>query len=261
MTKIAICGAAGRMGTRLIALAEEDDGLSVVGAIEQVGNTAVGRKIAEGVAIIDSMESGFTDADVALAFVNDPQATIAQAEACAASSTAFVVGTTGLSSQQQHNFESAISSLPCVQAANFSVGVNVLLGLVNQAASIMAEGFDVEIVEAHHTQKKDAPSGTALALGQAAADGLGWSLEETQIHGRQGIVGDRPSKQIAFHALRAGDIVGTHTVLFGGAGETVELTHRAQSRDTFAAGALRAAKWVSQQPPGLYGMRDVLGLA
>ena len=170
------------------------------------------------------------------------------------------MGTTGFTAEQDADFARVAQGIPVVKATNFSVGIAVLLGLVEQASRMLGESFDCEIVESHHTKKKDAPSGTAKSLGEAAAAGRGWNLADVACYGRNGIVGERPAKEIGVHAVRAGDIVGHHTVLFGGSGETLELTHRAQSRDNFASGALRAAHWVVGKKPGLYAMKDVLGL-
>ena len=162
---------------------------------------------------------------------------------------------------QEREFATAAAGIAVVKASNFGVGITVLLTLVERASALLGDTFDCEVVESHHTNKRDAPSGTALSLAGAAASARGWALPDVARYGREGQVGERPKREIGMHALRAGDIVGHHTVLFGGTGETLELTHRAQSRDTFAAGALRAAEWVVGHEPGIYSMRDVLGLA
>jgi 4-hydroxy-tetrahydrodipicolinate reductase len=267
MLRILVCGAAGRMGGRLVALAGEDESLTVTAAVERPEHPSIGRDagvvagVAEvGAPIGSDLAVACEAADVAIAFVNDPAVSAAQAAACAQSGTPLVVGTTGMTDEHDAAFVRDAAGIPVVRASNFSVGMTVLLGLVEQASSVLGESYDCEIVEAHHTAKKDAPSGTAINLGEAAANGRGWSLSDVAVHGRSGFIGERPGEQIGIHAIRAGDIVGRHTVLFGGTGETIEMTHQVQSRDTFAMGALRAAKWVVDQPPGIYDMRDVLGL-
>ena len=255
------------MGTRLIALAAEDAELEIVGAIERQEHPAQGSDAGEvagagrlDVPISHDLAAALGNADVAVAFVNDPPVSVEQARLCAAARKPLVVGTTGMALEQDAEFAHQAAPIAVVKASNFSVGITVLLRLVEQASSLLGPTFDCEIVEAHHTRKKDAPSGTALSLAEAAARGRGWELSAVARHGREGLVGERPREEIGIHAVRAGDIVGHHTVLFGGTGEALELAHRAHSRDTFAAGALRAAKWVANQAPGLYDMRDVLGL-
>ncbi len=255
------------MGRRLIALAKVDPALEITGAVEQMGHVALGSDAGEiagigriGVPITDDLSATLMKADVAVAFVNVPSASVDQARACAAASKPLVVGTTGMTPDQEARCRDAARSIPVVKATNFSIGVTVLLQLVQETAKLLGPSFDIEIIESHHNLKKDAPSGTALSLAQAAAKARGIDLEKNARHGRKGLVGERPPTEIGIHAIRAGDIVGQHTVLFGGIGETLELGHRAQSRDTFALGALRAAKWIVGQPPGYYTMRDVLGI-
>ncbi len=267
MVRCVICGAAGRMGKRLVALASEQPDVEVVGAVEHPESNALGLDAGElagigknGIAIRADLAETLTDADVAISFINIPAATVEQGKICADARKALVVGSTGLNTDEEAAFRSVIGGIPVVKASNFSVGITVLLSLVEQASELLGDAFDCEIIESHHTKKKDAPSGTALSLAEAAAHARGWSLADVAKHGREGIVGERPKREIGMHAIRAGDIVGHHTVLFGGTGETLELVHRAQSRDTFAMGALRAASWVVEQRPGLYSMRDVLGL-
>lgn len=174
---------------------------------------------------------------------------------------ALVIGTTGLQKEEQQAIEEAARRIPIVCSPNMSVGMNLLFALVERAAAALrGKGYDCEIIERHHRHKKDSPSGSAIRLGEAVAAGYHWSLSDVAVHGRQGMVGERPAEQIGFHAVRGGDIVGDHTVMFAADGEIIELSHRATSRDAFAAGALRAAAWVVNQKPGLYTMRDVLGL-
>ena len=267
MVRIAVCGSAGRMGRRVIALAHEDTEVNIAGAVEKPGNPAIGCDAGEiagvgrlSVPVVDDLADAIKGADVAIAFINDPEATVEQVAICRASAKPLVLGTTGLSSEQEQAFKDAARGIAVVKTSNFSVGVTVLLRLVEEAARLLGPRFNCEIVEAHHTQKCDAPSGTAISLAKAVAKTWNWDFEKSVRHGRAGITGERPIHEIGMHSLRAGDIVGQHDVLFGGVGESVELRHRAQSRDTFAMGALRAAKWVVGKPQGLYDMVDVLTL-
>ncbi len=260
MTRLIINGAGGRMGRRIIALATEDKELGIVGAFERadLGRDAGTLAGVEplGVALTPRRDVA---ADVAVDFSHADSA-LAMIDWCAERGIAIVVGTTGLGAEGQKRLEAAAKRIACLQAPNMSLGVNVLLRLVREAAAALGDAYDVEIVEAHHNKKKDAPSGTALALGEAAAAGLGRKLDEVAVHGRHGMVGERSAREIGFHAVRAGDIVGDHTVLFGGQGERIEVRHVATSRDTFARGALRAAKFLAGKPPGRYTMADVLAL-
>ena len=188
------------------------------------------------------------------------QGTSGNAPRIAKAGKALVIGTTGLTADEKKMIERAAKKIPVVLAPNMSLGVNLLLSLVEQAARVLkGKNYDIEIIERHHRRKKDSPSGTAIGLGEAAAKGLGWDLKKVAVHGREGLVGERPNEQIGFHAVRGGDIVGDHTVLFAADGECIEISHRATSRDTFAIGALRAAAWLGRKP-GLYSMRDVLGV-
>jgi 4-hydroxy-tetrahydrodipicolinate reductase len=207
-----------------------------------------------------------SDADAALAGADllidftRPEGTLAHVRACRQHRKGMVIGTTGFSAAQKKQIDEAARAIPIVMAANFAVGVNALYKLAETAARILGEGYDVEIIEAHHRQKVDAPSGTALKLGEVVAMALNRKLTEVQRHGRHGEPGARPAAEIGFHAVRGGDIVGEHTVLFAGSGERLELTVRSQSRATYASGALRAARWLRGREPGLYDMYDVLGL-
>ena len=173
---------------------------------------------------------------------------------------AIVIGTTGFSPDEMNQLRKHAESIACVQAPNMSMGINVLLKIIGKIAQALGDDYNLEIIDAHHSKKKDAPSGTALKLAEALADAKNWDLAETSMYSRHGIIGERPSKEIGIQTVRAGDIVGDHTILYGGPGERIEITHRAHSRDPFARGALRAAEWVVNQPPGLYGMADVLNL-
>ena len=267
--QIAILGAAGRMG-RAIArglLEETVPGLRLCGAVEAAGHPEIGCDLGElagagrcGVAVTDDLQSGIAGADAAIDF-SFHTATAANAGVLAERGTALVIGTTGLTGEEKQHVERAAERIPILMAPNMSLGVNLLFALAERAAAaLQGRGYDVEIVERHHRLKKDAPSGTALGLGEAVARGMGVDLGKAARHGRQGMTGERGEEEIGFHAVRAGDIVGDHTVLFAAAGECIELSHRATSRATFALGALRAAGWVAGKPAGLYAMTDVLGL-
>ena len=266
MINVIVCGVAGRMGRRLAALTVEYDDLALVGATEQPGHEAIGKDVGEiigtgptRITIADGLEGIVEGGDVVLNFTA-PEPTVEVARICGRSGKAMVVGTTGLSEAQLATFRESLSEVPCVFSPNFSVGVNLLFKLVEEAARILGDDFDVEVLEAHHHFKKDAPSGTAIRLAERAAAGLDQDLSHVGVYGREGIVGERTKEEIGIHAIRAGDIVGEHTVMFGGIGEKVELAHKAQSRDTFVMGALRAARFVVKAKPGLYDMGDVLGI-
>ncbi len=268
--QILLMGAAGRMGqaiTRLVA-GTAYDGLEIVSAIDRMDSPLLGEDAgtaagvrALGVPIAADLDAALSaGADVAIDF-SFHTASVAAAPRLAAAGIPCVVGTTGLDESGKAAIAAAAEKIPIVLAANMSLGINLLYALIEQAArALSGRGYDCEIIERHHRRKKDAPSGTALFLGEAAAAGLGWPLKEVALDGRSGIPGERPERQIGFHAIRGGDIVGDHTVLFAADGECVELSHRATSRDTFAHGALRAAAWLPGHAPALYGMRDVLGL-
>ena len=266
MTRAVVTGIAGRMGLRLAALTIEGEGLELVGGVEALGHEAVGRPVSELVDgaeaaanVVGDLEEVIGAADVVIAFTT-PTATLEHAAVCARHGTAFVVGTTGMDSDQLANFKATVSQIACVFAPNYSTAMNVLFKLVEEAAGILGDDYDVEVVEAHHRHKVDAPSGTALKLAEMAARGLQRNLEEVVVHGRQGAVGERTSKEIGMHALRLGDVAGDHSVFFGAAGEYLELRHHATSRDAFAVGALRAVRFVADAEPGLYDMGDVLAV-
>ncbi|HEY2329242.1 MAG TPA: 4-hydroxy-tetrahydrodipicolinate reductase [Verrucomicrobiae bacterium] len=243
MTKIIITGSKGRMGQALIACAARIPEITVVGTIDQGDDLA---------AII-----GKCDVVIDFSFHN---ATLGVAELCAKNQKAIVIGTTGHSKEEKAEIEKRKAEIPMVMATNFSTGVNTLFWLTRKAAEILGPNFDLEVVEMHHRLKKDAPSGTATTLLEILGDVRKLQLEEALRHGRQGIVGERTQNEIGIHAIRGGDVVGDHTVIFANNGERIELTHKASSRDTFANGALRAAQWIVQQKAGLYDMQDVLGL-
>lgn len=247
--KVAIAGAAGRMGRALIEAAPAN-GLDVVVALDVAGE---GSSI--GNLKITSDTKALASSDVVIDFTR-PSATLAHL----AHARAMVIGTTGFSADEKAKIAEAAKKTPIVMAANFAIGVNAVYKLAETAAQILGDAYDVEIVEAHHNKKVDAPSGTALKLGEVVAKALHRDLKKDAVHGRRGEPGARTPKEIGFHAIRGGDIVGEHTVIFAGAGERVEVTVRSQSRLTYASGALRAAKWLIGRPAGLYDMGDVLGL-
>jgi 4-hydroxy-tetrahydrodipicolinate reductase len=263
---VVVCGAAGRMGRLLVALAREDRGLAVAGAVEAPGHAALGRDAGElagggslGVRVTDDLAAVCRPEHVVVDFTA-PAATLAHARLAAARGAALVIGTTGLDGDASRELRAVAGRTRSVIAANFSVGVTVLTDLVERAARLLDPSFEAEIVELHHHGKQDAPSGTALALGRALAAARGQDFDRVAVLARKGLVGARRPDEIGVLGLRGGDAVGDHTVVFAGLGERLELVHRAQSRDCLARGALRAARWVIGRPPGVYGMRDVLGL-
>jgi 4-hydroxy-tetrahydrodipicolinate reductase len=267
--RIAIAGAGGRMGQALIEAALADPGVTLAAALDVSGSAVVGRDAGErfgcatGVIVGSDIDAAVSAVDVLIDFTR-PVGTIAHLAACARHGTGAVVGTTGMSDEQKAGLAAFALEIPVVFAPNMSVGVNVLLALVEMAARRLGPAYDVEIVEMHHRHKVDAPSGTALGLGEAAARGLGRTLADCAVYSRQGATGERNPGAIGFASLRGGDVVGEHAVIFAGAGERVELAHKATSRQNFAAGALRAAQFVAQRRgakrPGLSDMQDVLGL-
>ena len=263
--KVAITGAAGRMGRRLIRGVLEAEDMELVAAIERADHPEMGRDAgtlagldAAGVPVTDSLDS-IAEADVLIDFTFH-NAVPAHAEAAARGGVALVLGTTGLAEAEAAVVRKTAESVPVVWAPNMSVGVNLLFALVRKTASILGPSYDIEIIETHHRHKKDAPSGTARRLAEKAAEGRGRSFDEIAVFGRVGITGERPVGEIGIHAVRAGDTVGDHTVLFATDGERVELAHRATSREAFSRGALHAARWVVGRPAGLYDMQDVLDL-
>ncbi len=267
MTKVIVAGAAGRMGQRISYMVQQNPDLTLAAAFEQPENPAVGKDVGEnggfgttGVVISPGLESVIDQGDVIIDFTFH-KATMEFVKIAAAHDRAMVIGTTGLSEDELKTLhEAATGHFPCVQAPNMAVGVNVLFKLVEKAAAVLGNAYDVEIVEAHHRMKKDAPSGTALKLGEMAATALGRDLSKVGVFERNGMIGERTDDEIGIQTIRAGDIVGEHTVYFAGAGERIEISHRAHSRDNFARGAAVAAAWVVSRPNGLYSMFDVLEL-
>ncbi len=267
MIKAVVTGAAGRMGMQIVRLVRATEGMALSGAVERPGVPAVGQDAGAiagigpvGVAVVDDLAKALPGADVVVDFTaHEPSAR--HAEACAERGTAIVIGSTGFTPEAKARVAAAAKRVPIVLAPNMSVGVTVLFDLVRQAAKVLGDGYDVEIVEIHHKKKRDAPSGTAVRLGEVAAEALGRDPKDAIAYARHGILGERPPWQIGIQTLRGGDVVGEHTVFFCGEGERLELTHRATSREQFARGAVRAVQWVAGKRPGLYDMADVLGLA
>jgi 4-hydroxy-tetrahydrodipicolinate reductase len=266
MVKAIVSGVAGRMGGRIVHLMEAADGIQLVGAVERPEHPAVGRDVGEvvglpskGITVADSLSQVLPQGEVVIEFTH-PEPSLAHLHEVADAGRAMVLGTTGFSPPQIAEINALASRAHLVFAPNMSVGVNLMFKVVADIAGVLADGYDVEIVEAHHRLKKDAPSGTAIKLGQVIAHALGRELDKTGIYARHGIIGERTKDEIGIQTVRAGDIVGEHTVIFGGMGERLEIIHRAHSRDNFARGAVRAAQWIVSQPPGLYDMQDVLGL-
>lgn len=259
MIKIIVTGAVGRMGERIVANVLSAKDMKLVGAVEHAKSPAVGKDL-DGVKIVDSLASVIGQADVVIDFTA-PETTIPHLEVVAKAKKAAVIGSTGHSSEQKQSIGSLAKKIPVVMASNMSVGVNVLWKVIADAAKLLGDGFDVEILEAHHRLKKDAPSGTAMSTAEVLAKALGRNLAKDAVYHREGLIGERKPREIGIQTLRGGDVVGDHTVFFLGQGERLEITHRASSRDTFALGALRAARWLVGKPNGLYSMADVLGLA
>lgn len=266
MIKVIVAGAAGRMGCRLISLIRDSTALTLVGAVEGKGHHAIGEDAGEtagagraGVAITDDLSALLDRGEVIIDF-STPEATMQHWRLAAQHRRAMVIGTTGLSGSDLEEAKALARQVPCVCSPNMSVGVNLLYKVIAEMAKTLGEEYDIEVIEAHHRLKRDAPSGTALKIAEVLARAVNRDLNQVGVYARKGMIGERTKGEIGIQTIRAGDIVGDHTVLFGGMGERIEVTHRASSRDTFARGALRAARWVVRQPPGLYDMMDVLGL-
>jgi len=266
MLKAVVTGAGGKMGGRIISLIQATDDIELVGAVEQSGHPAVGKDAYEnlglghcGVTISTNLTDCIAQGDVVIDFTA-PKASLRHLEMAAVHSTAMVIGSTGFSAEELKKASEFCVHLSCVLSPNMSVGVNVMFKVLAYVAGILGDDYDVEIMEAHHHLKKDAPSGTAMKMAEVVATSLGRDLDKVGVFSRHGIIGERTKTEIGVQTLRAGDIVGDHTVMFGGSGERLEFIHRAHSRDNFAQGAIRAAKWVAGKKPGLYDMQDVLGL-
>lgn len=266
MTRIAVAGAAGRMGRTIIEVCHETADVRITAGLEAPGSTLVGSDVGEvagigrlNINIIDELASVIDDYDVLIDFTV-PQATMANLEQCAAAGKRMVIGTTGLNDEQKQAIQDAAGEIAVVFAPNMSAGVNLCFKLIEVAAQCIGQDADIEIIEAHHREKKDAPSGTSLRMGEIVAHAVSRDLKECAVYGRQGITGPRDRNTIGFETIRAGDIVGEHTVMFALNGERVEISHKATSRKTFASGAVRAAQWLMQKDKGLFDMQDVLGL-
>jgi 4-hydroxy-tetrahydrodipicolinate reductase len=266
MVKTIVTGAGGRMGARIIQLIRESTDLDLVGAVEQKGHPAVGKDVGEvlgvgkiGLAVSDDLASLLDLGEVVIDFTFH-SASMDHLRIAVPKKKAMVIGSTGFTAEEMETIRGMAQSLPMVVAPNMSVGVNVLFKVVRDVAQTLGEGFDIEILEVHHKMKKDAPSGTAMKLAQVLAQARSQNLDDVAVYERKGIIGERKPEEIGIQTFRAGDIIGEHTVLFGGMGERLEITHRAHNRDTFARGALRAARWIVRQNNGLYDMQDVLGL-
>ncbi len=264
-TRIAVTGIAGRMGRTLSEAIVAHDGVSLAAAVERLDSSVIGIDAGEltgigrnAVAVVADLRAVIADVDVVIDFTT-PAATRAHLDICREADRALVIGTTGLDAGVRAALDEASKSIAVVYAPNYSVGVNLSLRLIEMAARVLGDSVDIEIIEAHHRHKVDAPSGTALRMGEVVAEATGRDLAEVAVYGREGHTGPRDRRTIGFETIRAGDIVGDHTVLFAAEGERLEITHRASSRMTFAAGAVRAAAWVVGRPPGLYDMADVLG--
>jgi len=266
MTNVIVAGVAGRMGRRIGYMVHQQEGLTLAAGFERAESPELGKDIGElsgighmDVQVAGSFEEVAAKGDVVIDFTFH-EATMALARKAAKEKKAMVIGTTGLSAENLAELKELSRNFPCVQSPNMAVGVNVLFKIAKKVANILGDGYDIEIVEAHHRMKKDAPSGTALKLGEMVAEGVNRNLAEVGVYARHGIIGERTDKEIGIQTIRAGDIVGEHTVYYCGAGERLEITHRAHNRDNFARGAALAAAWVVNQKNGLYTMFDVLGL-
>ncbi len=263
--KIAIVGAGGRMGKTLVETVKETEGVELTAATEYPGSSLLGADAGElagvgklGVTVVATLDEA-PEFDALIDFTR-PEGTLKHMAFCREHGKALVIGTTGFSEEEKAEISAAAQDIPIVFAPNMSVGVNLSLKLLELAARVLADDVDIEIIEAHHRHKVDAPSGTALRMGEVVAETLGRNLAECAVYGREGVTGERDRKTIGFETIRAGDIVGEHTVMFVGEGERVEVTHKASSRKTFSSGAVRAAKWLQGREAGLYDMQDVLDL-
>ncbi|HLA51448.1 MAG TPA: 4-hydroxy-tetrahydrodipicolinate reductase [Thermodesulfobacteriota bacterium] len=266
MVKLVITGAAGRMGRSIINIIRETGNAEIAAAVERSGHGDIGKDAGEvagsgkiGIKLTDNFEKAIRKADCVVDFTF-PEAAMHHLDIALKNDIAMVIGTTGFSPHQREGLKDAGNKLRIVAAPNMSVGVNLLLKVVSDMAKVLGKDYDIEIIEAHHRTKKDAPSGTAMRFAEVLAYSLNRDLDKVAVYERHGIIGERRPDEIGIQTIRAGDIVGDHTIIFGGMGERMEITHRAQSRETFARGAVKAALWVVNQPRGLYDMQDVLKL-
>ena len=262
---VAVCGASGRMGQMLIEAIRASDDCTLAGALDLASSASIGSDAAaflgasSGVLITSDLHQGLKDARVLIDFTR-PEGTLAHLRQCRALGVNAVIGTTGFSEEQKAEIAAAAKDIAIVMAPNMSVGVNVTLKLLELAATALSTGYDIEIIEAHHRHKVDAPSGTALKMGEVIADALGRNLKDCAVYAREGVTGERDPSSIGFATIRGGDIVGDHTVLFAGTGERIEITHKSSSRTTYAQGSLRAVRFLAGKRQGLYDMFDVLAL-
>jgi len=261
-----VVGASGRMGMRVIAAIHETPNVHLAAAVERPDHPYLGRDAGEiagfakwNVPLSGALKEVIASGDVVIEFTN-AESSLKNLRVATENGKSAVIGSTGFSASQIKEVQALTQKIPCVLSPNMSVGVNVMFKVIGDLAKILGEDYDVEVVEAHHRMKKDAPSGTAMKMGQILAQALNRSFDQVSTYERKGMIGERKRAEIGMQTIRAGDIVGEHTVIFGGLGERLEVTHRAHSRDNFARGALRAAAWVVKQKPGLYDMQDVLGL-
>ncbi len=263
--KIAIAGSGGRMGKTLLESVLQSDELMLHAALEHSASAQLGKDAGEligdtcGVKITADVAAALEGADVLIDFTR-PEGTLLHLDICQKLGVNMVIGTTGFTAQQKAQLGAAAQHIGIVFAPNMSVGVNLIFKLLEMASKVLSHGYDIEIIEAHHRHKVDAPSGTALGMGEVIARTLGRDLSQCAVYGRQGVTGERDPSTIGFATVRGGDIVGDHTVLFAGIGERIEITHKASSRATFALGALRAARFLTENPAGMYDMQDVLGI-
>ncbi len=264
MIKAVVTGAAGRMGGKIISLISTMENIEVVGAVEVAGHPIIGRNIGQGsgrkdIIVCHDLSACIDGADVVIDFTNH-EASLNYLKVASRKNCASVIGSTGFTDAEMKEIKEMAQNVRCVLTPNMSVGVNVMLKVLEYCAGILKDDYDVEIIEAHHNLKKDAPSGTAMQMAKVLAAKLGRSVENDLLYCRRGMIGERTKKEIGIQTVRAGDIVGDHTVIFGGVGERLEFIHRAHNRDNFAKGAIRAAQWIVHQKNGLYDMQDVLGL-
>jgi 4-hydroxy-tetrahydrodipicolinate reductase len=266
MVKVVVTGAGGRMGGRIISLISAMEDVKVTGAVEVAGHPIIGRDVGQGLGlgktgllVCDKLVNCIDQADVVIDFTNH-EASLNYLKIAGERNRAIVIGSTGFTLDEMNKVKDLAANTRCVLSPNMSVGVNVMLKVLEDCAGIFGDDYDVEIIESHHHLKKDAPSGTAMKMAQVIADKLERDLGKVAVYTRKGLIGERTKKEIGIQTVRAGDIVGEHTVIFGGIGERLEFIHRAHSRDNFAKGAIRAAQWIVNQNNGLYDMQDVLGL-
>jgi 4-hydroxy-tetrahydrodipicolinate reductase len=268
MIKVVVAGAAGRMGSRVINVLSSCEGILLSAAVERNGHPLLGKDVhslagipssEKPTIIIDDLVTALKGGNVLIDFTA-PEATLNHVKICSDLGKPVVIGTTGFTKEQMETIYQYAQKIPCMLSPNMSIGINLCFRILSEIAKTIGNDYDMEIVEVHHHSKKDAPSATAIKMAQIIAQAVNRNLDEVGVYARKGIIGERTKKEIGIQTLRAGDIIGEHTVMFAGMGERIEITHRAHSRDTFAAGAARAAKWIISAKPGMYDMQDVLGL-